>query len=251
MLRMSMMPAWSASSTPPYDAEAVLFDGTDRIKRGAALTSISSGKVGTFSCWFRVYASDGGFKTFIEPGTATGPGIQVYRWNTNKIAIVGRNAANGTILSMASVTNYVNGMSWAHLLASWDLAAGVGHLYVNDADDRAAAPTLTNDTIAYATPTEWTIGARHDGNIPFGGDMCDLYLNTDAYIDITNVTNRRKFITAGLKPVDLGADGSAPTGSQPVIFQKNPLATWPTNVGYGGGFTLTGTLTSASSSPSD
>jgi hypothetical protein len=63
--------------------------------------------------------------------------------------------------------------------------------------------------------------------------------------------NRRLFISATGKPVSLGANGSTPFGTQPAIYLGNPLATWHTNLGAGGGFNVTGgALTAASTSPS-
>lgn len=72
--------------------------------------------------------------------------------------------------------------------------------------------------------------------------------------DITEAT-RRKFISAEGKPVNLGADGSTPTGTAPVVFfRRAPEAaasTFANNLGTGGAFTITGTLTNAGTSPSD
>lgn len=235
-----------------YTANAVLFDGTDRIKRGAALTGAAASKVGILSFWWRSTATTGEYPSFLEPGATTGPGLNVYKWGGNdKIRVLGKDIGGSDVIDLYSSNTYLNGMGWSHLLVSWDVASGLAYMYINDAADLSASPTINNANIAWATPTEWTIGARADGSIPCKSDIADFYLNTASYLDITNSTNRRKFITAGLKPVDLGSDGSTPTGSAPIIFLKNSLATWPTNVGTGGGFTLTGTLTSSSSSPSD
>jgi hypothetical protein len=51
------------------------------------------------------------------------------------------------------------------------------------------------------------------------GSHYDWWLSTE-FIDFTDVVNRRRFITANLKPVSLGADGSngSPTGRKPEFF---------------------------------
>ena len=68
------------------------------------------------------------------------------------------------------------------------------------------------------------------------------------------VANRRKYITATVKPVDLGSDGSNP-GSQPIVYlsvRSNDAATvFATNKGTGGNFSITGALALAATSPSD
>jgi hypothetical protein len=60
-----------------------------------------------------------------------------------------------------------------------------------------------------------------------------------------------KFFSAAGKPVALGADGSTPTGTAPRIFFSGDNSSFATNKGTGGSFTLTGSLTNASTSPSD
>lgn len=73
--------------------------------------------------------------------------------------------------------------------------------------------------------------------------------------NITVKANRRKFISANGKPVFLGTDGSKPTGTPPIVFlsqQRNDTPnTFNINRGTGGDFTITGTLTESTTSPSD
>lgn len=65
--------------------------------------------------------------------------------------------------------------------------------------------------------------------------------------------NLDKFVTSDLKPVYLGADGSTPLGTAPVMFLHRDVgadpATFATNLGTGGAFTLTETLTAAAIDP--
>jgi hypothetical protein len=53
------------------------------------------------------------------------------------------------------------------------------------------------------------------------------------------------------KPVNLGTNGQTPTGTIPAMFFSGDASGFPTNQGTGGAFTLTGSLTNASTSPSD
>ena len=54
--------------------------------------------------------------------------------------------------------------------------------------------------------------------------------------------NRRKFISAAGRPVNLGANGSGPTGNQPIIYC--PTGDGTNNLGYGGNFSANGSPTS-------
>lgn len=80
----------------------------------------------------------------------------------------------------------------------------------------------------------------------------DLYINMGETLDLTNSTNREKFRSAAGKPVNLGSDGSTPTGSVPHILFSNAFATWHQDVsGNGNTLTVVGALEAAASSPSD
>jgi len=81
------------------------------------------------------------------------------------------------------------------------------------------------------------------------GKFADVYVANE-YLDISSASNRRKFIDAGGEPVDLGSDGSSPTGNQPAIFcgGSHLAADWNTgdNLGAGGDPAGNGTFTDVS-----
>jgi len=122
----------------------------------------------------------------------------------------------------------------------------------------------TNDTeVSYDTQTKDDSNKDFTFSLPFGAtaaggskihcDIADVYINFAEDLDPATTSNRRKFITAGGKPVDLGATGTGPTGSTPDVLLTNPVATWHENEGDGGDpyFTENGALTAGTDSPSD
>jgi hypothetical protein len=133
-------------------------------------------------------------------------------------------------------------------------AANRRQIYIDD-----AVPSLTvnntgaNAAIGYATSlTNVIVGAQSAaGASKLDGDLSEVYINHAASLDLSIEANRRKFISATLKPVNLGATGSLPTGTAPIMFFSGATASWETNKGSGGGFTENGALTTASTSPSD
>jgi hypothetical protein len=235
-----------------YTAVAVNFDGTnDYLTRGADLTGNADGKQGIVSLWVNFAAAgNGAVQELFCSRDATNIGIQVVRLTDNTFRLLGRTTAGTTILTIISNSTYTSASGWVHLLLSWNLAATAGWLYVDDANDQAAGATLTDGTIEY-TKTDHVVGATHVGAGKLNGDMAELYVNYATHLDLSVEANRRKFISATGKPVNLGSNGSTPTGSQPLIYLANPLASWETNLGTGGGFTENGALTAAASSPSD
>ena len=226
------------------------FDGVnDYMLRGGGLTGAADSKSGILSAWIRL---DGLGPNIIN---ATGNNfIFVLRAGDQKFGIGGENAAGTEILLLITNTVYGAAATWLHVLASWDLATASAHLYVNDVDDLAAGSTLTDDSIDY-TLANWAIGATVAGTGLVDSALAELYFAPGQYLDFSLVSNRRKFISASGKPVSLGATGSLPTGTAPIIYQRvadgAAVATFATNLGTGGDFSITGTLTTGSTSPSD
>ena len=228
------------------------FDGSnDYMTRGADLTGIVDGKQGTFSGWVRIDGGDGVERRLLINNPLV---FNVNITTGNTFTVAGFNSSAIIILLLESATTYTAGATWLHVLASWDMAtAGARHLYINDVDDLGSGPTFTNDTINYAGVANFAIGAATDGTAKFNGCLAELWFHT-TYIDITNVVNRRKFITAAGKPAYLGPTGIIPLGVVPLVYQHldvgAAVATFGTNLGSGGGWTITGTLATGSTSPS-
>lgn len=234
------------------------FDGTnDFMTRGAGLTGASDSKSGIVSAWVRLDGGDGTTMGCVNLVTTLGGGtarISFLRTAGNVFRMAGTNSAGTVILAMNSNTAYTASSTWLHVLMSWNLAATTGHVYVNDVEDQAAGSTLTNDTLDY-TLADSGVGGLPDGTAKVNGCLAEVYFASGQYLDFSSSTNRRLFISAGGKPVYLGQDGSLPTGTAPIVYLHlgldQAVSTLGTNYGSGGNYTITGTLTAGSSSPSD
>lgn len=230
------------------------FDGSaDYMTRGAGLTGAADSKTGIISAWVRLDGGDASIMHIIS-AVSGGTSFLFLKRSDNTFAIGGDNTAGTEILLLVSGTAYTAGATWLHILASWDLANSKGFLYVNDASDLAGSPTLTNDTIDY-TYANWGICGTTGGLLLFNSCVAEFYFAPGQYLDFSVVGNRRRFISANGKPVWLGADGAIPTGTAPLVYQRvadgAAVATFATNLGTGGDFSITGTLATGSTSPSD
>lgn len=231
------------------------FDGSAaRMARGAGLTGAADSKTGIFSSWLRLDSGgDGTNRYFLQSGSAGVGRTTFVLLSTNIFSFVEMNAAAATILQISSTTAYTSGATWLNVLASWDLAANASHLYINDVSDQTVT-TRTNDTIDY-TDTNWFAGSSNFGDFWFNGCMAEFYYAPGQYLDFSTLANRRKFIDANRRPVSLGTTGGLPTGTDPLIYfhldKGEAVANFATNRGTGGNFSITGTLTAASTSPSD
>ena len=230
-----------------YTAHAVRFDGTnDYLNRGANLTGLVDGKEGLFSGWLNFKGGDGSQQGVL---VNTPEQFQIARLSSNVLRVIGTGGAT-TSLNISSNSTYTTASGWTHFLVAWRLTTPEAYLYVNDSNDEAAGSTELDGPIDYAG-TDWLVGSRPAGADKLNADISDLYWD-DSFMDITIEANRRKFIDASGKPVDLGSDGSNPTGSAPLICLNNATTTgWESNKGSGGGFTENGALTDGTDSPSD
>jgi hypothetical protein len=235
-----------------FKVDAADFDGTNDYMTRTTLVGVADSKSGIFAAWVRWDGGDG-IADRILALFETFNGWFCLRRSDNKFGIGGHNTAGTEILLLVTTSTFLAGATWRYFLASWDLASAAGHLYVNDVSD-LAAPTLTNDTIDY-TKTGVSLGAHTTGVFKLNGALAEVYFAPGQYLDFSVEANRRKFIKSDGKPAYLGINGSKPTGTAPLIYQHlkkgEAVANFATNRGTGGDFTITGTLDTASTSPSD
>lgn len=238
-----------------YPIDSADFDGTnDNLARAAALTGAASSKKGIFSAWVRLDGANADTRQIIQ-ANGGGLGIRFLTTNAFRITIFSvPSPSYFTALEIGTAATFTSSSTWRHLLASWDLSVpGAVHLYVNDVSDLTVNAAI--DANLNYTTTNWFVGGT---DVYFGwmhGAMADVYFAPGQYLDFSDAANRRKFISTSGKPVDLGATGSTPTGTAPLIHHHladaEAVANFATNRGTGGTFTLTGTLDTGSTSPSD
>lgn len=238
------------------------FDGAnDYMTRGAGLSGAADSKTGIFAAWYRVDAVPGGNKPLIAGLTTVGgatPRFSITHSAGGLIDLAGWNAAGTLIMAANPATSYGVSSSYRSLLINWDLTIPSGtnrcQMYVNDVDQSPAVSTWTNDNIDY-TVADWSIGAYADGSNKLDGCLSEVLFLPGQTLNFHIVGNRRKFFSTAGKPTWVGTNGSAPTGTAALVYQHladgEAAANFSTNRGTGGNFTITGTLDTASSSPSD
>lgn len=235
-----------------YVANGVNFDGsTTYLTRGGALTGAADNKTATVSVWVRAASGGDGTNRSVFGADDGSQEFRVQLDSNNRFIVNADNSA-GTEVFDARTSNgsLHSAFGWRHCICSFDLATGAKHIYLDDVSDYNQF-TFTDDETVDWTLTSWAVGADDSGSpgALMNGDVADLWVD-NSYIDLSVAANRRKFIDGNGKPVDLGSDGSSPTGVAPLVFLSGETASWHTNKGTGGGFSETGSLTDASSGPS-
>lgn len=244
------------------------FDGSTTLSRTApGLSGISDGKEWAFAFWFKMEdvalanTADEITNVFFTIRASSSNKFLLQRsplsGQSNKLTLVGRNAS-GTLILLINSTSPFTGVlndGWNHVLCSGNLATGAKNLYINDVDKlESSGQTFTNDSIDFTGSME--IGRSAEiTDLPFYGSLAEFWFD-DSYIDFSVEANRRKWYSDGGTAVDLGADGSTPTGSSPLMYLHldagEAAANFALNAGTGGDFTVSaGSLTSDRDAPND
>ena len=245
---MSANALMACYANPMRVVDGADFDGaTDYLNRGSKLTGIVSSQKGIISFWIRLDGGDGD-TLGISAGSASN-GIYIFRNTSNKLKIYGDNSSGTDVFSLESGTSFTSSASWIHFLASWD-SDNTGYLYINDVlEDTCAA---LSDDVDFVTDV-FRVGRTTTTYT--NGCLAEFYFAQEEYLDLSIVSNRRKFISASGKPVHLGTDGSLPTGNVPILYlhldDGEAVANFAINRGTGGDLSVVGAPSTASTSPSD
>lgn len=250
------LPRWVPKSSKVDSAD---FDGTnDYMRRVGGLTGAADSKLFSLAIFFRPEAG-----SILLMGTTTSGGT-VPRFQVDWLGFSGGivgclawNSAGTQILTSGSGANGAPDSAWHSLLLSMDMSdTSKRHFYIDDAIPSGVNFSLYTDAAIDFTLGDWAVGAVPNGDSKFNGQLADFWFAPGQYIDFSKVINRRKFISDANKPVFKGTDGSLPTGTAPRAYfhldDGEAAANFATNRGgLGGNFTITGTLTTGASSPSD
>lgn len=221
----------------------VNFDGTaDSLRVSETALGQSDGKSFLISVWIDPSSNNrvarlismGGGETFVLDRTPSQQ-IRVFLRGPGSLTVI------GDIKSTTTVPT-TNGPH--HVLIAIDMANTTIQIRIDGGpvETNLVATAIVNNTIDFANG-DLIIGAFSISipDLDWEGEMGHFYL-AEEYLDISTAANLAKFYDNG-NPVDLGSDGSTPTGTAPIIFLNNPVATWQNNLGSGGNFTVNGAIT--------
>lgn len=225
----------------PWTYYATVFDGVnDWLSMASTPTGLADGKAGAVSFWIKMDAGSSDTTTYFLISSGSGNHFYLFRDSAARLVIYGETSGAANILyTLSSVGAIAIADGWVHVLASWNLATTTTRLYINGVTDNNPS-VVVDGTLDYDIGT-FFVGAHFASTGLLPASLCEVWFD-DTYIDFSDAGNRAKFRTAGGKPVDLGADGSTPTGTAPVLYLRNEVPAFETNVGGGGGMTENGTL---------
>lgn len=213
-----------------YTPEAAGFDGTgDYLSLGSTLTGVSDSASFTISFWVDFTGGDGANQ---QIWWSAGNGFEVLRNASNQIQVRGETGGGTDNLDVSSTATQVASEGWCHWLI---VANGSTVKFYKNGSVETPTPTLYSGTSIDFTSSNQHIAAGNSAADEVEGSLADLWFD-DAANDVIG-----DYYSSG--PVDLGADGSTPTGSAPVLYLSRAGSgnTWATDSsGNGNTYTVNG-----------
>lgn len=248
-------PTPPASAPPaPYVAKAVHFDGSTYLYINPLV--VSDSPVLSASMWIKtsLLKTNGLFD--FDPNNNAAPDLSID--NNHNAFNFYENQNGGIFFGDTKADSFTPDGRWHHILFFVDTnhagADKIVQMYLDDqplnfsgGSQSLAAFSMLMANLDFAVPDT----PADFGTPLFTGHIADVYIAPGQFIDFSVEANRRKFISADGKPVDLGSNCSTPTGTAPAVCFSGNASSFGTNKGTGGAFTLTGTLTDAVTSPSN
>lgn len=245
-------PVESSGTPSAYAAYAANFDGTnDYLSRDGELTGLTDSDRAWFAFMVDFNGGDGLDQNIYSSFQGSlNRGVAIQRNSSNIFRFVFYNAG-AVRFEMRTVNTYVAASGRLAVLGSFITGGTNHHLYVNDVSDKSVI-TNTAGTVDFTTGVHM-VGRAAQSNIQhLNGCLAEFIIGYGTYVDFSIEANRRKIFTASGSPVSKGSDGSGTGFGVPHIYLGGPdktVATWPTNAGSGGGFTVNGALTDCADSP--
>tara|TARA_B110000438_G_scaffold248368_1_gene251085 strand:- start:210 stop:2528 length:2319 start_codon:yes stop_codon:yes gene_type:complete len=218
-----------------FSVPMTLFDGTnDNINLNTNTIGMVNGPDFLFSCIVNFSnIADGTAVTIITSDNLMFP---IKREASNKLSVSVGGASTTDLGGVTSTSTFLAAEGNIHIQVAVNTATQTIQIVKNGVlETNVVTHTLNTGTISLIDGTCF-IGSK--------GSLGQLWFGLD-FLDLSVQANREKFVSgtgASAKPVNLGTDGTTPTGSQPVIYLNNPFGTFQNNLGSGGNFTESGQL---------
>jgi len=236
-------------SAPPvvYTVQGITFNSPNAAyMTTSSLTGIANGQKGILSTWLKLRGV-GAYQIVFE--TMDDQSITMYFQPSGYLFVQLTNSAGTPIVSWTGHNVFSTSGGLSHVAMSWDTTVSRAQAYTDGLVDVNAPTVVSGGIINYAYGAVEMGGRTSASSMPFIGDIGDFYFNTAETMDLSVPANLAKFIDSSGNPVNLGTNGATPTGSVPLIFLSGPSSTFANNLGSGGAFSLTGSISNGSTKP--
>jgi len=223
---------------PSFTVNPIKFDGSnDYIRYG---NQTHYGDKFTMACWFKRQSTTA-FDTFFS--TNAGVNGTEIEFNGSTLRIQAYTWPGGATLGQWVSSTSFNDTDWHHVRVAMDSTNQLLEVYTDGTLESMSGSWSTTGNMDLYQFT-WGVGTLESND--YDGCLAEMWMDL-AYYD--NATYPITGWISGGEPVDLGADGSNPTGAQPHTYLKDTATTCGTNYGSAADYNEIGTLTDCSTSP--
>ena len=235
-------------------ALAVYFNGTNTdFRKSSNWTGATNGANGTISFWFKKN-ENGRVQSIYQDSAIT---LRIEFESDDKLSFLIRDAVLATPWQWETTAGWTD-TDWHHVYIAWELdATPVGEVYIDGVEYTVANGKLqgtftepTTGTCGWSIATSVGIGNTATTTLRLNGCLSEVYINDDEYLAASVGVPAFRGSSSG-KPIKIGADGSTPTGTQPMVYLQDAAATVQVNSGSGGNMTNKANITDCSTTPSD
>jgi hypothetical protein len=238
-VRSAFSGMWTTNSgsfeTVAAAAQGVYFYGTNTMT-AASFTGQADSERLLISFWWKNDTSQDGASRY-PFYTANGKGYFVVQ-SSEMPRLFWKNDVGTNVLMVTAANDFTGDSAWHHFLISADLGSTATRaVYI---DGTPASVTwnayVTSETFDL-TDSGMHVGGANGGSY-MKGCLAEVWISgfEPSYYDISVQANREKFRTALGAPANLGADGSAATGTLPLIYLKGGPAQFHINATGRGNF---------------
>jgi len=208
----------------------------------------SDSAVGAISLWFDWHGPDSGSAQFPIFGSRNSGGGFV-GWfglevtDEGRLFVYCRDSSGADLFSYQSSSAGVIEASagrWQHIGLAWNNGTGTLIGYVDGVDVSMTVLGTHNAGNTMWSADYWGVLGLWQGGPVLSGDapeacIAELWVAAE-YVDFSDTATLQKFRSSGREQVDLGQDGSTPTGSQPLVYLSGGVSQFAYNFGSGGSF---------------
>ena len=216
-------------------ARSADFSSTNHLSKSSSWGNSSNY---TFAVAFRPHNTSGTKNLFVANDPHAGQyGLRISQ-DDAKIEVQQKNTSNANFVNAAFSGLVAN--TWYVFLASFSVGASKFSMEIRGGVTNSYSTTSLSNTGQVRLQGTTKIGGGAYGN--FDGDIGFVYLSK-GYVDISQESNRNKFVDQLGYPKDLTPLIDAGDIPSPVVYMKlEDTAALGTNSGTGGDFTVSGTL---------
>ena len=232
MINQSMMGIGEAGVAGGNDA-VQFWDGSN-VANKARLRTNSSNLIqgyGTLAFWVKLNSLTLTVATWLFNTATDGSirGLQVRISNGGALVFSATDSAGSSVLSVTE-NSFFSLDTWTHVMLEWDCTGTNKYVKIAKNGSFLSNNTISNSNVFLITNSLTLNGTPINTGAQEPISLYDLWYDL-VNPDISLSATRLKFVTSGGAPVNLGANGSLPFGSQPRLFLSGAFSNWKQNKG--------------------